>query len=90
MTDTGVINAVHNLPELKSLNLTLCEQISDESLIAISQRATQIENLWFSDCTKVGDRGVLEIAKLKHLRLLDVESCQGTVKLRSSSLYISN
>ncbi|XP_006816964.1 uncharacterized protein LOC100366457 [Saccoglossus kowalevskii] len=75
ITDLGVMQGIR-FRELRKLNLSMCTQVTDESLKCISVNNSSLEELFLSQCQKITDVGIATIAKnLFRLALLDMSSC---------------
>ncbi|XP_065200656.1 F-box/LRR-repeat protein 14-like [Planococcus citri] len=65
-----------SIPTLLNLDLSLCKQITDKSVLKIVQSLENLENLELGGCSNVTDSGLLAIANgLKRLKSLNLRSC---------------
>jgi hypothetical protein len=80
-SDLAVEAIVTNL-SLKELFLCHCD-ITDKSIHQIATSQLELENLRFSECIKITDKSVIELAKLDRLTRI---SCEGT-NITDQSLY---
>ena len=75
--------------ELKSLYLTMCPQVSDEALVAVSRNIPSLETLHVSKCGKVGDRGLLEVIdRLNRLKSLNISNCNAVTNRTIERLFV--
>lgn len=64
------------IPTLQHLDLSLCKQITDKSVLRIVQSLTNLKVLELGGCSNVTDAGVMAIANgLKRLQRLNLRSC---------------
>lgn len=77
VTDTALGHAFSkSLPTITVLNLSLCKQISDNSLSRIAQSLTNLEVLELGGCCNITNNGLLLIAwGLRKLKTLNLRSC---------------
>lgn len=54
---------LQKLRRLKSLNISRCQQISDQELRLIAQSCQMLNDLSMENCTKITDRGLFDIPK---------------------------
>ena len=67
----------HKLPCLIELNLSLCKQITDNSLIIISKALPNLRSLDLGGCSDVTNVGLYSLSsKLRHLKSLNLRSCR--------------
>lgn len=63
--------------ELNYLNLSLCQNITDEGLIAVGKNNPSIETFILSQCSKITDVGISNSIKyLPRLKYLDMQGCK--------------
>ena len=75
VTDSTIIDAFH-FYDLRTIDVSGCENISSEGFIALARQNTHIEHLTAKLCIGLDDVGVIGIACcLKRLVHLDIESC---------------
>uniref|UniRef100_A0A131YMG5 F-box and leucine-rich repeat protein 14 n=2 Tax=Rhipicephalus TaxID=426455 RepID=A0A131YMG5_RHIAP len=79
LTDAWLNHAfVQDVHSLSELNLSMCKQITDNSLGRIAQHLKGLERLDLGGCTDVTNTGLLLIAwGLHNLRSLNLRSCRG-------------
>lgn len=79
LTDAWLNHAfVQDVHSLNELNLSMCKQITDNSLGRIAQHLKGLERLDLGGCTDVTNTGLLLIAwGLHNLRSLNLRSCRG-------------
>ncbi|KAH7948545.1 F-box/LRR-repeat protein 14 [Rhipicephalus sanguineus] len=79
LTDAWLNHAfVQDMHSLSELNLSMCKQITDNSLGRIAQHLKGLERLDLGGCTDVTNTGLLLIAwGLHNLRSLNLRSCRG-------------
>ncbi|XP_015591362.1 F-box/LRR-repeat protein 7 [Cephus cinctus] len=75
--DSGLILTLSRMPHLACLYLRRCARITDTSLVAIALYCTTLRQLSVSDCVRVTDYGVRELAAHlgPSLRYLSVGKC---------------
>lgn len=75
--DSGLILSLSRMPHLVCLYLRRCARITDSSLVAIASYCASLRQLSVSDCTKVTDFGVRELAAHlgSSLRYFSVGKC---------------
>ncbi|XP_041460659.1 F-box/LRR-repeat protein 14-like [Lytechinus pictus] len=78
LTDVGFSHAFSKeIPTLTVLNLSLCKQITDNSLWRIAQYLKQLEVLDLAGCSNITNTGLLVIASGLHkLKGLNLRSCR--------------
>ncbi|KAH7938436.1 hypothetical protein HPB49_023555 [Dermacentor silvarum] len=79
LTDAWLSHAfVQDVHSLSELNLSMCKQITDNSLGRIAQHLKGLERLDLGGCSNVTNTGLLLIAwGLQNLRSLNLRSCRG-------------
>lgn len=77
INDSVIVSAFQLMqPNLKVLNLSLCKQVTDESLKRISMSLTNLEVLEVQGCGNITDAGLAVIGwGLKKLKSLNIRSC---------------
>ena len=67
----------HELPRLTSLNLSLCKQITDNTVQRMSQYLKNLEVLELGGCANLTSSGLLLLAwELRKLKVLNLRSCR--------------
>ena len=75
--------------ELKSLYLTMCPHVSDESVAAVARNVPCLETLHVSKCGNISDRGLVEvIERLNRLKSLNVSNCKGVTNRTIERLFV--
>jgi hypothetical protein len=74
LTDEGIRAVTSSLPALTSLDLTLCDQLTDEALRAVSNLRA-LTSLDITDCDKVTDEGMRAVSGCSTLTSLDLTRC---------------
>ena len=76
--DAALRNALqYDVNSLTTLNLSLCKQITDQTLQRIAQYLKKLEVLELGGCTHVTSNGLLQLSDgLHRLRLLNLRSCR--------------
>ena len=65
------------LPQLSSLNLRSCKQITDAGVIALSQGCPQLSTLDLSNCKQITDAGVIALSQgCRQLSSLKLWGCK--------------
>ena len=73
----GAFQVKKEYKALKTLNLSLCKEVNDETLGRISQTTTNLEDLDLAGCNKITNGGLLFIGwGLKKLKRLNLRSCR--------------
>ncbi|XP_023244318.1 F-box/LRR-repeat protein 14-like [Centruroides sculpturatus] len=63
--------------ELNYLNLSLCQNITDEGLISIGKNNPSLETFILSQCSKITDFGISNSIKyLPRIKYLDIQGCK--------------
>ena len=77
VTDTGLAHGFSiELPHLKVLDLSLCKQVTDQSIGRIVQNLKNLETLELGGCSNISNTSLLLIAwGLKRLKKLNLRSC---------------
>jgi hypothetical protein len=77
VTDSGIKIIVSKCPNLKSIDMSGCQEITDVSLSLLAQHCKSLQELKASGCTQLGDTGAQLVAQeVKHnLRTLDLNDC---------------
>ena len=80
ITDAGITKIV-GCPQLRSLNLSCCSQVTDVGITKIGEGSPQLQSLNLSgtyECRmKITDIGILKIAQgCPQLQSLDLDACQ--------------
>ena len=75
ITDVGVKQSV-KFNELKSLQMIMCQSLTDESLIAVANNVPSLEELHVSQCHRITDVGLKYVSeKLPRLSSLEIAMC---------------
>lgn len=75
VTDAAICQ-VMTFPELKSVHLSMCPSVTDESLRAIGLNIRGLEELHLSQCSGITDAGMAYISRrMWRLRTLDISKC---------------
>lgn len=77
VTDAGLAHGFSlDLPHLKVLDLSLCKQVTDQSIGRIVQNLKNLETLELGGCSNISNTSLLLIAwGLKRLKRLNLRSC---------------
>ena len=73
ITLEGLDHFADNMPQLKSLNLSLCTQLGDESMKSVAKLAN-LKALYLDGCSGISISGLVAVSGLEHL-------CKGSVPL---------
>lgn len=84
ITDAGMA-CLASLPNLHSLDLTLCGGITDDGLGALAQ-LTALQSLKLACVTPIGDAGIAHLRDLTNMRRLDLSFCNGITAAGLASL----
>ncbi|MBN3309836.1 LRC29 protein, partial [Amia calva] len=75
LTDSSITQVVH-FPELRRLSLSMLSEISDQSLVSLSQHCRGLTSLSLSHCVQVSDQGLASAApRLHRLENLQLACC---------------
>ncbi|PIK40287.1 putative F-box/LRR-repeat protein 14-like [Apostichopus japonicus] len=75
ISDTSLSSIAKGLPNLETLNLSFCCQISDTGMISLSNMSS-LKDLNLRSCDHISDLGIAHLAeKGSHFRVLDVSFC---------------
>lgn len=74
LTDTQLASLIQACPNLQTLNLTRCYQITDQGLASLSQ-LKQLQTLHLEECIVITDERLASLAQLKQLRTLNLTEC---------------
>ena len=73
----GAFQAKKEYINLKTLNLSLCKEVNDDTLGRIAQTTTNLEDLDLAGCSKITNGGLIFIGwGLKKLKRLNLRSCR--------------
>ena len=73
----GAFQAKKEYSSLKTLNLSLCKEVNDDTLGRIAQTTTNLEDLDLAGCSKITNGGLIFIGwGLKKLKRLNLRSCR--------------
>ncbi|XP_076309516.1 F-box/LRR-repeat protein 16-like [Tachypleus tridentatus] len=76
ITNHGLLNVVHALPNLSILSLSGCSKITDDGVELISENLRQLRSLDLSWCPRITDAALEYIAcDLAHLEELTLDRC---------------
>ena len=56
--DAELISIANGLPQLQSLNICNCDNISDAGIIALASGCPQLQSLDIYSCDKITDEGI--------------------------------
>ena len=73
--DAVVIHISKLFPNLESLNLFGCWQVTDQSLIELC-KCSNLRSLNVGSCYKISDAGIFEVSNLKYLEKLNLWRCK--------------
>lgn len=77
ITDTGLLSFVQNYPQLKSLDLESCTDISAKGVLSLVSKAPSLQNLNLTDCYRTTDEIFEVIASLSpNLKVLNLNGFQ--------------
>ncbi|XP_032238115.2 F-box/LRR-repeat protein 2 [Nematostella vectensis] len=81
ITDKGLC-AIYGLSDLLTLNINMCIEVTDATLVNVSRHLRSLRELSFNGCSLVTDTGVIAIAQgLSQLQTLDASKCDGVSDL---------
>ncbi|GFY37834.1 hypothetical protein TNIN_144841 [Trichonephila inaurata madagascariensis] len=76
LTNHGLLNLVHSLPNLVQLSLSGCSKISDDGVELLAENLRQLRHLDLSWCPRVSDTALESIAsELSQLEELTLDRC---------------
>lgn len=76
LTNHGVVNIVHSLPNLTVLSLSGCSKVTDEGVELLAENLPRLRSLDLSWCPRVTDNALEYIAcDLNHLEELTLDRC---------------
>ncbi|XP_062563808.1 F-box and leucine-rich repeat protein 13-like isoform X2 [Armigeres subalbatus] len=80
LRDPAIIRFLRHQPEMKMLDFTQSNGITDYCLEQIVHHMKKLKGLNLSNCWNVGDYGVAQIFRLQKLEKLDLSQCRITKK----------
>lgn len=76
LTNHGVVNIVHSLPNLTVLSLSGCSKVTDDGVELIAENLPRLRSLDLSWCSRITDAALEYIAcDLNHLEELTLDRC---------------
>ena len=79
ITDALVKEVSITIPNLQGINLSKCKQITDNSLISISQ-CSQLESVALRECSSISMIGIRNLfLNCKHIKSVDLSNCSSIV-----------
>ena len=63
LTDSGLIPLVENNSHLVSLDISLGDQITEQSIYAVAKHCPRLQGLNISGCTKISNESLIELAQ---------------------------
>ncbi|XP_053971977.1 F-box/LRR-repeat protein 16 isoform X2 [Hylaeus volcanicus] len=76
LTNHGVLNIVHSLPNLTVLSLSGCTKVTDDGVELIAENLPRLRSLDLSWCSRISDPALEYIAcDLNHLEELTLDRC---------------
>ncbi|CAL7935837.1 unnamed protein product [Xylocopa violacea] len=76
LTNHGVVNIVHSLPNLTVLSLSGCSKVTDDGVELIAENLSRLRSLDLSWCSRITDAALEYIAcDLNHLEELTLDRC---------------
>ncbi|XP_043248722.1 F-box/LRR-repeat protein 16 [Colletes gigas] len=76
LTNHGVLNIVHSLPNLTLLSLSGCTKVTDDGVELIAENLPRLRSLDLSWCSRISDAALEYIAcDLNHLEELTLDRC---------------
>ncbi|XP_041975178.1 F-box/LRR-repeat protein fbxl-1-like [Aricia agestis] len=81
LTNLGIRSLVNHQKLLKELDISLCTRVTDQSLVLIADNLINLENLNIQRCRAVTDLGIIELAKLKRLKKLNISQMENITRL---------
>jgi F-box/leucine-rich repeat protein 14 len=77
LTDSALEAAFcREVPSLRKLNLSLCKDVSDNSIAKIASHCRNLEDLDLSGCTRVTNSALFCVSHLRRMRELSLRSCR--------------
>ena len=74
--DAQLISIANGLPQLQSLNLSNCWNITDEGITAVANGLPQLQSLNIDSCNNITDEGIRALASgLHQLQSLNIADC---------------
>ena len=78
VNNAQLISIANVLPQLQSLNISECGNITDAGIIALANGLPQLQFLNISGCYNITDAGIIALAKgLPQLQSLNISRCSG-------------
>lgn len=76
LTNHGIVNIVHSLPNLTVLSLSGCSKVTDDGVELIAENLSRLRSLDLSWCSRITDAALEYIAcDLNHLEELTLDRC---------------
>ncbi|KAJ1922009.1 hypothetical protein H4219_000356 [Mycoemilia scoparia] len=66
---------IHTCPQLKTLDLGLCQRVDDRALFVLAQIQSKFSNLRIAGCLGISNVGISHLSRCKGLRTLDISKC---------------
>lgn len=75
LTDAGIEGGLRHLKNLRHLNLSNCSELTNASFTSVIARLTKLQTLECANVVELTDEGMLSLADLGQLEVLDVAGC---------------
>ncbi|KAL4234914.1 Leucine-rich repeat-containing protein 29 [Mactra antiquata] len=75
VSDEGISYICKHQPQLRSLDIRECPDLTNCSLMSICSNLSQIRNLYLNKCKQLTDRSVVCLKKLPLLEVFDLSEC---------------
>ncbi|XP_039619158.1 dynein regulatory complex subunit 6 isoform X1 [Polypterus senegalus] len=75
LTDQAIVNLCKLQPQLKSLDLSVCTELSSKSVLNISATLKDLQSLKLQKNWRITDNGLADLVQRKSFHTLDVSEC---------------
>lgn len=80
VTDDGLKNLAHNVPDLEGLQISQCPELGDDSVIAVIRTTPKLSHLELEDLVRLTNNTLIELALspcASRLQHLNISFCEG-------------
>nr|KAF6272052.1 F-box and leucine rich repeat protein 16 [Myotis myotis] len=89
ITNHGVVNVVHSLPNLTALSLSGCSKVTDDGVELVAENLRKLRSLDLSWCPRITDMALEYVAcDLHRLEELVLDRCVCASRTRASAIYL--
>ncbi|XP_053401958.1 F-box/LRR-repeat protein 7-like [Mercenaria mercenaria] len=75
VSDEGIAYICKHQPQLKSLDIRECPDLTNSTVLTVSAGLSQLRNLYLNKCKQITDKAAMSLSRLNQLEVLDMSEC---------------